>query len=100
MRVSCQRGGSEKRLATVAVDRGGVGSEVQSLWAKLRSRPQLCSLEDKQTELNPHHGVLKGILARGGKGTLLKGRRNQSVVRIRKKEISEGFGQNYTEQRS
>ena len=56
--------------------------------------------ENKETELNPHHGVLKGILARGGKGTLLKGRRNQSVVRIRKKEISEGFGQNYTEQRS
>lgn len=83
-------------LATVAVARAGVGSEVHSLWAKLRSRPQLCSFEDKQTEVNPYHGVSKGILACGGKGTLLKGRREQSVVRIRKKEVSEGCGQKYT----
>ena len=74
--VSCQRDGSEKCLATVTVDREGVGPEGHSLWAKLRSRPQLCSLEDKQTEVNPYHRVSKGILACGGKATLLKAEEN------------------------
>lgn len=72
-------------LATVAVAREGVGSEVHSLWAELRSRPQLCSFEDKQTDVNPYHGVSKGMLACGGKGTLLKGRKGQSSDSEKKK---------------
>ena len=94
VRVSCQRGGSEKCLATVTVDREGVGPEVRSLWAKLGSRPQLCSLEDKQTEVNPYHGMSKGILACGGKATLLKAEENSQSSESEKKKFQKALARN------
>ena len=99
MHVSCQRDGSDKCLATVTVDREGVGPEVHSLWAKLRSRPQLCSLEDKQTEVNPYHRVSKGILACGGKATLLKAEEN-SHQNQKKRHFRRLWLEIHTEQRT